>query len=1264
MIQAEGGIEVRITATHIEAWADSRDAQAQLPLLVRRLIQATSSITALAMPAGDSVNEPGWDGITDASDGNPWVPLGPALWEMGCNSRPQEKASDDFAKRVFQTGVDEMQAAVFVFVTPRRWRTRETWRQSAIGAAPWRDVKVVDADDLEAWLERAPAVTLWFAELRGLAGPGIESADSYWQRWQSQSRHPITTEALLTDRESATKHFDELISTRTPLVSVEADSQEEAVAFACLRTMALGLSESAACVTTPEGWRFVDSNAALHIVISGTTEVGARVVARDGMSLVVPMTRGDRTERPLGAMSRAAPHDSAIVSLARPSSSAFEQQLVKLGEEASDAARLARSVGRSWSVYRRVCAKNPVVSRPAWLENSRIRTLLTLTLVGSWNSAKSGDRTCVEAVDGRPYDELEIDLRSLSQLDDSPVIQIGTVWRARSPLELLHLCVHALTPASLDRFFSVAEAILAKPDPTLDLDEDKRWMASVYGKTREESGIVIDAIADSLIKLSVYAERGSNVSSGALLGRVKALVRGLLDGADEEKWLSLSGVLRELAETAPDEFLDAIDKSLRSPSRAVTRLLSESNNSTGFGRCWHANLLWALELLAWSPDRLFRVAEVLARLTAVSIPGNWGNTPARSLESLFRGWWPQTMATSERRLAVLDRLIRDHNEPAWSLMVSMLPRGPQMATANAAPVWREDDAGKADLRGQVDYWYLSEIGARLIAQAAKRPERIASLAASLDSFDGAFRDAVVSLVESAQDFDDDGRAAIRDSLRNFMSWHNSYNQDGSRGSRAAVDRLRPIFDQLKPTDPVKADLWLFASEWIALPDGEKQDYERHREALVAERARALKSVFASLGWSGISRLAAEAADPGIVGWEVGRSALDHREIVEWLLERQRNFGWVKVDLILRGVLAGLADERRTVTIDLAIARLRDEGLLSAITDLLVNAPFGPDTWRRLESLDGPLRDSYWTNVVTGFCRLERDDTRTAVDMLMKQGRACSAFQLVMYEPQHVDPLMLKGLLDAIRSGTEPDGKLPEGWHIGKAIQAIEASGQIPRRDLAILEFAFFRALEHTENGTKNLYAELLADASLFMECICLVYKPRNGEPEPATDSLKAAAEVAWHVLHSGRGIAGTKPDGGIDGVELRRWVAEVRKMAAANDRVAVADITIGEWLSRCQPDSDGTWPPSVIAEVLDDEQHEDIRRGFDTGVLNNRGMTSKSMDEGGAQERTLAALFRNRAAVIANRFPRVAETLNSIAQHYEHYARREDDESQLRSEGL
>jgi hypothetical protein len=288
----------------------------------------------------------------------------------------------------------------------------------------------------------------------------------------------------------------------------------------------------------------------------------------------------------------------------------------------------------------------------------------------------------------------------------------------------------------------------------------------------------------------------------------------------------------------------------------------------------------------------------------------------------------------------------------------------------------------------------------------------------------------------------------------------------------------------------------------------------------------------------------------------------------------------------------------------------------------------------------------------------------AVEQLTRQGRARTAYQLVMYKPETVDALVLKGVLEAIRSGAEPGGPLPDGWHIGKAIGAIQAAGSVPRRDLAMLEFGFFRALEHTEHGTKNLYAELLADPALFMECICLVDKPRNGEPESVKDSLKAAAELAWHVLYSGRGIPGKRADDSIDSAVLNQWVCEVRRLAAESDRAAVADVTIGQWLSNCRPESDGTWPPSPIAEILDNEQYEDMRRGFYTGILNNRGVTSRAMGEGGTQERALATRFRDRAVAVALSYPRLAEALNSVAKHYEHDARRQDDEANLRSEGL
>jgi hypothetical protein len=346
----------------------------------------------------------------------------------------------------------------------------------------------------------------------------------------------------------------------------------------------------------------------------------------------------------------------------------------------------------------------------------------------------------------------------------------------------------------------------------------------------------------------------------------------------------------------------------------------------------------------------------------------------------------------------------------------------------------------------------------------------------------------------------------------------------------------------------------------------------------------------------------------LVGWEIGRSRLDPKDIVEWLIERRQTVGWQPIDPVLRGLLHGMNAEKCNATIDLILKRLQEQGKASAIPDLLISAPFTPASWKLLESMDPELREKYWTTVIPGVNRLDPADINTAIEQLCQRGRARSAFQLLQHEPDKVGPTVLKSVLDAIRSGTAPDGPLPDGWHIGEAIKALAESGQVSRRDLAMLEFAFFRALEHTEHGTSNLYAELLSDPSLFMECICLVYKPQNGTPETGSDAAEAAAEVAWHVLHSGRGIPGQSTDGSIDSRKFMGWMAAVRSLAEERDKLAVTDLTVGEWLSQCRSDSDGTWPPSAIATLLDDEQHEDIRRGFSTGVFNNRGVTSRAMN--------------------------------------------------------
>ena len=43
-----------------------------------------------------------------------------------------------------------------------------------------------------------------------------------------------------------------------------------------------------------------------------------------------------------------------------------------------------------------------------------------------------------------------------------------------------------------------------------------------------------------------------------------------------------------------------------------------------------------------------------------------------------------------------------------------------------------------------------------------------------------------------------------------------------------------------------------------------------------------------------------------------------------------------------------------------------------------------------------------------------------------------------------------------------------GYHIEEAIKSIEASGTMSARQLALLEFTWFRALQLRERGAKNL----------------------------------------------------------------------------------------------------------------------------------------------------------------------------------------------------
>lgn len=1237
---------MRVSSVDIDQWADTTHARGQLPELVRRLIGATATLTQLAVRGADTSNFGGWDGAVTATQGNAWVPVGASRWEMGCSQNPIGKARSDFRERTRATPEPEATQLDFVFVTPRIWAGKDAWQEEARAEGHWRSVRAYDADDLASWLEAAGGVRLWFAESLGLSGPGIASVGAAWNTWRKQTRAPITVEALSTGRIPAVEQFTKVVPGTHRLVSLEADSIEEAVAFACGQLVDANHADSAVCVTATDGWRYVDANSGIRIVVAANSAVAAAFAPREGLTLVVPSAFGNRA-----LTQEVSPTPDTIqIQLARSHAHEFESALIELGEEATDAARLSRSCGRSWSVYRRVRAVNPAVRTPEWMTDPAARSLGTIVLLGGWDGARTGDVACVEAVTAEAYEQIERELLYLARLDDAPVLKIGSVWKAKAPRELLYLFGPNLTREQKRRLFDTAEAVLSKPDPALGLPVDQRWMAAVYGKVREESGVVIGSILDSVTKLSVYAE---GVGDQDLMDGVDRLVNRLLENASVDRWLSLSGCVRELAEAAPRQFLRAVNAGLTGNPPPLRALFAESEGDPMFHRNSHTSLLWALEVIAWSPRYLAPVCDALARMMAFPVQANLSNRPSNSLISLLRPWWPQTTSSAQVRLGVLDRLIANYPGAAWEVVTSSIPTRSMWASPNATPHWRDDDAGSPN-PNQFDASYASELGRRCLDLARGHASRIALLIEKVESFDGEYRDQVIALLRSAAEFSDQERQIVRDALRRHLAWRQAPHRTGG-GYTNELQALRDLFEVLAPVELPSRHAWLFENDWVELPDGQEEDYQATEATRNQLRTQALEEIFAAQAWGGLERLLS-LANPGLVGWYLPTVSAAAPRLSDWLMGYLERQAYPTHDPVAKGVLHALPSDPREALMQ-AMVNSQVDGLCLAV---LSAAPVERATWEMVATLPESMQQAYWQNLSPHSVLRENEDIAFAVDKLMAVDRSRTAFSILQLHWDAVSSARLAEVLAGVSQGHEPEGPLPDGYRVARAIDALAEDEFFPRRSIALLQFQYFRAFE-TRSGALTLYSEMASDPEFFLELASFAFKPRDVEDDrPGVHA--SIVSTAWQVLHQGRAVPGTDDDGTIEPTRFSGWVAHVRARAAELYREAPVDSTIGTWLSSCPADPDGVWPCQPVRELLEDPAADAIRNGFVCGVRNNRGIHSRGIFDGGLQERTLAEKYRAFAQPLLGTFPLTAECLLDIARGYEFDARKYDDEADMMRE--
>jgi hypothetical protein len=1301
-----------LTATDVKQWAERFDARTKLPELIAKLIRADlGSAPQLRFPSDEGIEQPGWDGTCATTTASGYVPQGSSGWELTTQKEKiTQKANKDYTNRTISPEELEPSASTFIFVTLHPLPAKKAWVKQRKAEGKWADVRAYDATDLLHWIEGHPGVEHWLARRLGKMAPGIRLLEEIWGEWSGATEWKMTPEIVLADRDEEAARLHQWMPQARTVLSVQAESTDEAIAFLMASFLRLPQNYRAACetrclvATTDDAAReLAQSTEPLIIVIADPTPGLAQHVIGNGHQVYAAYSSDLGLPKDAIRLSRPQTESLALAlinSVMGPGSGT--QRTEHLDEKRLELVRLAEDCGGSLITLRRLLYSGDV---PTWATDLSSRALPAALLAGEWDESSQGDRQTLERLFGGTYATLTAELTRVLNRPESPIRKVRTVWKLASPRDAWHFLAPSLTSHELDTYQTCVLDVLQAPDPRFALDGQGRQMAAINGVQLAHSGGLREGLIRTLLLLSLFADRAS-ADSGAE-HRPHRIIRTLLSDADAQRWWSLASEMQYLAEISPDQFLEALEDSLNKTEPPVAALLAD--DAGDFGRTYIANLLWGLEALAWDPQYFDPVAQVLAQLTAQDNgPHRYQNRPKNTLRNLFFVSLPQTNATLEQRLLALDRIRRRFPVVAWQLMLSINPRGGYLSRS-ATPRWRPFSAQRREqVTGPLIARSIEELVTRLIEDAGPRADRWADIVRLLPGFAlPALRSKVIGALSKVTDqiTNPEGRTQLRTLVYETALRHREFSYADWAMPEEDLRPLDRVLELLAPADSVTQAVWLFNRPHPVGFIG--YDHPQGKTELNGQGV-ALGSVIADQGLDGVFDVAKEAKQPRMVGVALGFLPDDNHRTLDVLKRGLSD----NAPVHCRELALGLARQHvlREFGLDwgqqtVSLALIEAWGT-SAVASLLEEFPMTQTTWDYVQSLGPEIEEAYWKAVNHHGIPRVVQAIKYGAEQLLSVGRTREAVEICgqwarrrieslnrrreLPQPESdisatkgsashpndredvlPSELLVRSLQQLIATpppaslGANASTMLP--YYVVGILQRLDEATDCDGNTIAAIEWALLPILEDSDRHPKALHTYLATNPAFFVEVLSQLYESeeRFGAAETDTDSLsereQAQAQRAYQLLSAWRHVPGTQGDGSIDAKILLEWVKEARAASNRAERLKSADIHIGEMLAHGPKNGGAAWPIEAICNVIDETQSRDIDSSFVTETYNQRGVVGRHPTEGGEKERELAQRYRTWSKDILAKFPRTARLLEKIAKFYEADAKRQDEDVELRT---
>ncbi|MEW6526347.1 MAG: hypothetical protein AB1444_06740 [Spirochaetota bacterium] len=844
-------------------------------------------------------------------------------------------------------------------------------------------------------------------------------------------------------------------------------------------------------------------------------------------------------------------------------------------------------------------------------------------------------------------------IREINKYNEEVFFLHNGHWLVKDKVSILLRYASFFYDSHLDSIKEIALKVLSEVHPQFDLKPEDRFAAAIYGKKPKYSQELRKGLAETLAFLGVHGAKLKNCTLHKPDETVILIIRELFDKADWKLWASLNELLPILAEANPNEFLNAVEKTLKKTPCSFDELFHQEGRGGVFGTNYLTGLYWALETLAWSEDHLARAILLLAELATHDPGGSYANRPANSIITILLPWFPQTTAPIKKRIAALKGIQKNYPDIAWKTVIRLLPNQHQISMGSRKPLFR--DFIPENWKNEVpkkEYWVQVKQYSTIAVEMAKgNINRITELVENMDNIpQPSFREFLVYLSsDEIIKLPDAQKQPIWETLMLFVKKHRRFSDAKWALPSNTVDLLEQTADKIKPSDPEYLYRHLFSNR-----DNEffnvNIDWRMWQEKILNQRIEAIKQIYEIKQFDSVISFAKSVENPMKVGNAFAHLANEEndKELLPSFLDSKEQYkkqfisGYIWVRYQLKGInwIESLNAEKWST---------------EQKCELLFNLPFEKEIWEKAEKLLGENIGEYWRKIIVNPFPTQ-SSLLPAIESLLKYGRPRLAIECIyahyFTKKEFLKEEAIKALISGI-SSEEPIGAMV-AYHLTEVIKMLQDDPEINEDELFKIEWAYLPLLNEYNNAKPKLLEKYLSQKpEFFIEVIQLVNHSKNqtNEKEPDVKTRKNIALNAWKLLQEWKRPPGKMDDGSFSGDDLKKWFDVVKRKTIESGHYEIAMEHLGKVLFYADSDPSGLWIHKSVAELLDEMDNEHVRKGFMLEVFNSRGV--HTVDPSGNPEKELAGFWRKRAEEIEELgLIRFASSLKEIANSYAREAER------------